>query len=105
MPDDLAWLGVAEAGRLFLLLDAAGAQYAGCDAAASGLTMDKSRTKAAAPVRQPATSALMSPSTNVARREFASAIRQMSRTSSPFEYSLTPGKIVPSWKTSVVSVQ
>ena len=33
------------------LLDAAGVTYAGCDAASSALTMDKSRTKAAAATR------------------------------------------------------
>ena len=38
-------------------------------------------------------------------RELASTVRYMSSTSSPRRQSLTPGKNVPSWKTSVVSVQ
>jgi D-alanine-D-alanine ligase len=40
-----------EDGGMQGLLDAAGVQYAGCDAAASRLTMDKSRTKAAVAAR------------------------------------------------------
>ena len=39
-----------EDGGMQRLLDAAGATYAGCDAASSELTMDKTRTKAAAGV-------------------------------------------------------
>ncbi len=40
-----------EDGGMQRLLDAAGVHYAGCDAAASELTMDKSRTKAAVAAR------------------------------------------------------
>jgi D-alanine-D-alanine ligase len=40
-----------EDGGMQTLLDAAGASYAGCGAAASALTMDKSRTKAAVAAR------------------------------------------------------
>jgi D-alanine-D-alanine ligase len=40
-----------EDGGMQSLLDAAGASYAGCGAAASALTMDKSRTKAAVAAR------------------------------------------------------
>jgi D-alanine-D-alanine ligase len=40
-----------EDGGMQALLDAAGARYAGCGAAASALTMDKSRTKAAVAAR------------------------------------------------------
>lgn len=40
-----------EDGGMQGLLDAAGIQYAGCDAASSALTMDKTRTKAAAAAR------------------------------------------------------
>lgn len=40
-----------EDGGMQALLDAAGVQYAGCDAAASRLTMDKNLTKAAASAR------------------------------------------------------
>ena len=40
-----------EDGGMQRLLDAAGVQYAGCDAAASELAMDKARTKAAAAAR------------------------------------------------------
>lgn len=40
-----------EDGGMQRLLDAAGVAYAGCDAAASALTMDKTRTKAAAAAR------------------------------------------------------
>jgi len=40
-----------EDGGMQRLLDAAGVQYAGCDAAASALTMDKTRTKEAASAR------------------------------------------------------
>lgn len=40
-----------EDGGMQRLLDAAGIHYAGCDAASSALTMDKSRTKAAAAAR------------------------------------------------------
>jgi hypothetical protein len=49
--------------------------------------------------------ALMSPATIFGTREFAVAKRKMSSTSRPPAYSLTPGKIVPSWKTSTVSVE
>jgi D-alanine-D-alanine ligase len=40
-----------EDGGMQRLLDAAGVAYAGCDAAGSALTMDKTRTKAAAAIR------------------------------------------------------
>lgn len=40
-----------EDGRMQRLLDAAGVQYAGCDAAGSELTMDKARTKRAVAAR------------------------------------------------------
>jgi D-alanine-D-alanine ligase len=40
-----------EDGGMQRLLDAAGVTYAGCDAASSALTMDKTRTKAAAATR------------------------------------------------------
>src|SRR3954471_9408304 len=40
-----------EDGGMQRLLDAAGVTYAGCDAAASALTMDKTRTKQAAATR------------------------------------------------------
>ncbi|MBI4625286.1 MAG: D-alanine--D-alanine ligase [Verrucomicrobia bacterium] len=40
-----------EDGGMQRLLDAAGVQYAGCDAASSRLTMDKTRTKAAVAAR------------------------------------------------------
>jgi D-alanine-D-alanine ligase len=40
-----------EDGGMQRLLDAAGVTYAGCDAASSALTMDKTRTKAAAAAR------------------------------------------------------
>ena len=40
-----------EDGGMQQLLDAAGVQYAGCDAASSRLTMDKTRTKAAVAAR------------------------------------------------------
>jgi D-alanine-D-alanine ligase len=40
-----------EDGGMQALLDAAGAEYAGCGAAASALTMDKARTKAAVAAR------------------------------------------------------
>ena len=40
--------GFGEDGSMQRLLDAAGVAYAGCDAASSALTMDKSRTKDAA---------------------------------------------------------
>lgn len=40
-----------EDGQMQRLLDAAGIHYAGCDAASSALTMDKSRTKAAVAAR------------------------------------------------------
>src|SRR3954469_6420647 len=40
-----------EDGGMQRLLDAAGVQYAGCDAASSLLTMDKTRTKEAAAAR------------------------------------------------------
>ena len=63
------------------------------------------RTSPAAPVRTPTTSALMSPATIFGTRELAIAKRKMSETSRPRENSLTPGKIVPSWKTSTVSVE
>jgi D-alanine-D-alanine ligase len=43
--------GFGEDGSMQRLLDAAGIAYAGCDAASSALTMDKSRTKAAAATR------------------------------------------------------
>ena len=43
--------GFGEDGSMQRLLDAAGIAYAGCDAASSALTMDKSRTKAAAASR------------------------------------------------------
>ena len=47
----------------------------------------------------------MSPATIFGTREFAVAMRKMSVTSSPRDTSFTPGKIVPSWKTSTVSVE
>ena len=40
-----------EDGGMQRLLDAAGVAYAGCDAASSALTMDKTRTKDAAATR------------------------------------------------------
>ena len=46
-----------EDGEMQRLLDAAGIQYAGCDAASSALRMDKKRTKAAAARYAPSSSA------------------------------------------------
>ncbi len=43
--------GFGEDGSMQRLLDAAGVAYAGCDAASSALTMDKTRTKQAAATR------------------------------------------------------
>ena len=43
--------GFGEDGSMQRLLDAAGVVYAGCDAASSALTMDKTRTKNAAAAR------------------------------------------------------
>jgi D-alanine-D-alanine ligase len=43
--------GFGEDGSMQRLLDAAGIAYAGCDAASSALTMDKTRTKEAAATR------------------------------------------------------
>jgi hypothetical protein len=63
------------------------------------------RVSAAAPVRTPTTSALMSPATIFGTRELAVAMRKMSDTRRPRENSFTPGNSVPSWKTSTVSVE
>jgi hypothetical protein len=62
------------------------------------------RSVSDAPLRTPTNSALMSPATAFGTREFASAIRYTSRTISPRDTSFTPGKIVPSWNMSTVSV-
>ncbi len=63
------------------------------------------RRSAVAPAVAPATMALMSPSTSRGKRLLARIIRWIGSTSRPASYSFTPGKMVPSWKTSMVSVQ
>ena len=73
--------------------------------ARQAVALDDRGRAPSAPVRTPTTVALMSPATIFGTRELAVAKRKMSATSRPREKSLTPGKIVPSWKTSTVSVE